>query len=167
MSYVDNTHHKNVGLDLVEHSVHSASEPVLLRSGEFPIVLHEKSLRRFREKVRALTAHDRGRSVESLVRELNIYMRGWWAYFRTGNTQNLTRPLNDWILRRLRAYVWTQWKLPRTKIRNLLACGVHPNWAKAMGNSRKGPWRMSKQSPLHQALPERYFTQTLGLALFG
>jgi RNA-directed DNA polymerase len=135
--------------------------------GQTLIVLHEKSLRRFREKVRALTARDRGHSAESLVRELNVFIRGWWAYFQSGNTQNLTRPLNDWILRRLRAYVWTQWKLPRTKVRNLLARGVHPNWAKALGNSRKGPWRISKQSPLHQALPERYFTQTLGLSLLG
>lgn len=135
--------------------------------GQTLIVLHEKSLRRFRKKVRALTARDRGRSVESLVRELNGYIRGWWAYFRTGNTQNLTRPLNDWILRRLRAYVWTQWKLPRTKVRNLLARGVHRNWALALGNSRKGPWRISKLSPLHQSLPENYFTRSLGLTLLG
>jgi RNA-directed DNA polymerase len=135
--------------------------------GSTRIGVHEKSLRRFQEKVRAITARDRGHSVESLVRELNGYIRGWWAYFRAGNSQNLTRPLNDWILRRLRAYVWTQWRLPRTKVRNLLARGVHPNWAKALGNTRKGAWRISKQSPLHQALPESYFTQTLGLSLLG
>jgi RNA-directed DNA polymerase len=135
--------------------------------GATRIGLHEKSLRRFREKVRVITARDRGRSVESLVRELNAYIRGWWAYFRTGNSQNLTRPLNDWILRRLRAYVWTQWRLPRTKVRNLLARGVHPNWARALGNSRKGPWRISKQSPVMAALPESYFTRKLGLSLLG
>ena len=135
--------------------------------GATRVCLHAKSLRRFREKVRVITARDRGRSVESLVRELNVYIRGWWAYFRTGNSQNLTRPLNDWILRRLRAYVWTQWRLPRTKVRNLLARGVHRNWALALGNTRKGAWRISKQSPLQQALPECYFTQKLGLALLG
>jgi RNA-directed DNA polymerase len=131
------------------------------------ICLHEKSLRSFRKKVRAITARDRGRSVESLVRELNEYIRGWWAYFRTGNSQNLTRPLNDWILRRLRAYIWIQWRLPRTKVRNLIARGVHPYWAKALGNTRKGAWRISKQGSLYQALPESYFTQKLGLILLG
>ncbi len=129
--------------------------------------MHEKSLRRFREKVRAITVRDRGRSVESLVWELNEYIRGWWPYFRTGNSQNLTRPLNDWVLRRLRAYVWTQWRLPRTKVRNLLARGVHPNWAKTLGNSRKGPWRISKQSPVMAALSASYFTQKIGLVLLG
>jgi RNA-directed DNA polymerase len=160
----------------VNEAKSSVSRPWLVRYlgfrisrifGATRVCLHEKSLRRFREKVRAITARDRGRSVESLVRELNEYIRGWWAYFRTGKSQNLTRPLNDWILRRLRAYVWTQWRLPRTKVRNLLARGVHRNWAMALGNSRKGPWRISKQSPLHQALPETYFTQKLGLALLG
>jgi RNA-directed DNA polymerase len=135
--------------------------------GATRIGVHEKSLRRFRVKVRAITARDRGRSLEGLVRELNDYIRGWWAYFREGKSQNLTRPLNDWILRRLRAYVWTQWRLPRTKVRNLLARGVHPNWARALGNTRKGPWRISKQSPVMAALPENYFTQTLGLVLLG
>jgi RNA-directed DNA polymerase len=135
--------------------------------GQTHIVLHEKSLRRFRKKVRELTARDRGRSIESLVRELNVYIRGWWAYYRTGNTQSLTLPLNSWILRRLRAYIWTQWKLPRTKVRNLLSRGVQFYWAKAIGNSRKGPWRISKLSQLHKALPEHYFTRTLGLTLLG
>jgi len=135
--------------------------------GATRIGVHQKSLRRFRKKVRTITARDRGRSVESLVRELNEYLRGWWAYFRLGNSQNLTRPTNNWILRRLRAYVWTQWRLPRTKVRNLLARGVHSNWAMALGNSRKGPWRLSKQSPIMAALPESYFMQKLGLALLG
>jgi hypothetical protein len=111
--------------------------------------------------VGAITVRDRGRSVGSLVRELNDYIRGWWAYFRLGNSQNLTRPLNDWILRRLRAYVWTQWRLPRTKVRHLLARGVHRNWAFTLGNTRKGAWRISKQSPVVAALPEHYFTQKL------
>jgi hypothetical protein len=52
-------------------------------------------------------------------------------------------------------------------VRNLLARGVHPNWAMALGNTRKGPWRISKQSPVMVALPESYFAQKLGLVLLG
>ena len=135
--------------------------------GATRIGVHEKSLRRFREKVRTMTARNRGRSLQGLIGELNTYIRGWWGYFHLGNSLNLTRPLNDWILRRLRAYVWSQWRLPRTKVRELLARGVHPNWARALGNTRKGPWRISKQSPVMAALPERYFTQKFGLVLLG
>ena len=41
------------------------------------------------------------------------------------------------------------------------------NWAKALGNTRKGAWRISKHGSLYQALPESYFTQELGLFLLG
>ena len=160
----------------VNEAKSSVSRPWLVRYLGFRITrifgatrigVHEKSLRRFKEKVRALTARDRGRSLNGIIRELNEYIRGWWGYFQTGASQNLTRPLNDWILRRLRAYVWSQWRLPRTKVRELLARGIHPRWAHSMGNTRKGTWRISKQSPLHTALPEDYFTRKLGLVLLG
>lgn len=133
--------------------------------GATRIGVHEKSLRRFREKVRAITARSRGRSLTGLIWELNEYLRGWWGYFRLAASQNLTRPLNDWLLRRLRAYHWHQWRLPRTKVRELRRRGVHPNWARALGNTRKGPWRISNHGSLRQALPDRYFTHSLGLVL--
>ena len=133
--------------------------------GATRIGVHEKSLRRFRERVRTLTARDRGRSMQQLIGELNSYIRGWWGYFRVAASQNLTRPLNDWLLRRLRAYHWTQWRKPCTKVRELRQRGVHPNWAYALGNTRKGPWRVSKHGSLRQALPDRYFTHSLGLVL--
>lgn len=160
----------------VNEAKSSVSRPWLVRYlglritrifGSTRIGVHEKSLRRFKDKIRALTARDRGRSLAEIIRELNAYIRGWWGYFRTGTSANLTRPLNDWILRRLRAYVWNQWRLPRTKVRELLARGVHPRWAYSMGNTRRGPWRISKQSALHTALPEDYFTRKLGLVLLG
>jgi group II intron reverse transcriptase/maturase len=135
--------------------------------GATRIGVHEKSLRRFRERVRTLTARDRGHSLARLIGELNEYIRGWWGYFRVGASQNLTRPLNDWLLRRLRAYRWTQWRRPRTKVRELLKAGVHPKWAHALGNTRKGPWRVSKHGTLRHALPDRYFTHSLGLVLLA
>jgi hypothetical protein len=35
------------------------------------------------------------------------------------------------------------------------------------GNTRKGAWRLSKNGLVKMALPNRYFTQTLGLVLLG
>ena len=52
-------------------------------------------------------------------------------------------------------------------MQELKARGVHPGWAVKLGNTRKGPWRISKHGSLHQVLPERYFTISLGLALPG
>ena len=75
--------------------------------------------------------------------------------------------LNSWLLRRLRAYVWKQWKLPRTKVHELKSRGVCHHWAVIVGNARKGAWRMSKHGQVIHALPEGYFTSKLGLILLG
>ena len=135
--------------------------------GKTQIGIHLKSLKRFREKIRTLTARKRGQSISQVISGINGYVRGWWAYFRTGGTGTLINELNDWILRRLRAYVWKQWRLPRTKVRELIKRGVYRKWALMIGNTRKGAWRLSKNPSLIHALPDRYFTAQLGLVLLG
>ena len=135
--------------------------------GATRIGIHPKSLKRFREKIRALTARERGRSIGQIISEVNSYVRGWWAYFRIGGSKTIIGEINDWILRRLRAYVWKQWKLPKTKIRELQRRGVCHYWAMAVGNTRKGAWRLSKHGQVIHALPDKHFTAQLGLVLLG
>jgi len=135
--------------------------------GATRIGIHQKSIKRFKERIREVTARDRGRSIMQIVSEINSYMRGWWAYFRIGGSGTIIKELNSWLLRRLRAYVWKQWKLPRTKIRELERRGVCHYWAVIVGNSRKSTWRMSRNGQVIHALPEGYFTSKLGLFLLG
>lgn len=135
--------------------------------GHTRISLHERSLRKFRDRIREITARKRGRSTQSIVRELNEYLRGWKTYFAPGLAASTARELDHWIRRRLRAYVWKQWKLPRTKVSNLLARGISRTWAHCVGNTRKGAWRLSNHGTLCAALPDEYFTRTLGLVLLG
>ena len=129
--------------------------------------IHDKSLRRFRERVREITARKRGRSQTQVVGELNEFLRGWMGYFKSGLSATLAKELDHWIRRRLRAYVWKQWRLPRTRVRNLKARGVRHKWAMMVGNTRKGEWRLSKNGTLCAALPDTYFTRSLGLVLLG
>ena len=125
--------------------------------------VHAKSLRRFRETIREKTARSRGQSVTQIVGELNDYLRGWRNYFAPGLAATVAKELDHWIRRRLRAYVWDQWKLPRTRVRNLESRGVYHKWAVLVGNTRRGPWRLSKNGSVCQALPDAYFTRNLGL----
>ncbi len=135
--------------------------------GHTRIVIHEKSLQRFRDKIRELTARKRGRSIWQIVYELNEYLRGWQGYYRAGISQTLADELNKWIRRRLRAYIWKQWHLPKTKVRKLRAAGISEKWAKILGNTRKGPWRISRNPNMYRTLPDRYFNLQLGLVLLG
>lgn len=135
--------------------------------GHTRIVIHQKSLQRFYDKIRALTARKRGRSIWQIIQELNEYLRGWAGYFQAGISATLANTLNKWIRRRLRAYIWKQWPLPKTKVSRLLAAGVPEKWAKMLGNTRKGPWRISRHPNLIRTLPDSYFNRQLGLVLLG
>jgi len=135
--------------------------------GKTRIGVHEKSLRRFNCRVREITRRKRGRSLKCIVWELNQFLRGWTAYYRLGTSKTLAKELDHWIRRRLRAYVWKQWKIPKARVRNLKARGVRHKWAMLAGNARKGEWRMSNNSSVGHALPDTYFTCSFGLVLIG
>jgi len=133
--------------------------------GKTQIGIHPKSLKRFQDNIRTHTTRSKGRSIKQVISAINNYTRGWWTYFCIGGSKTLARALNKWMLRRLRAYVWNQWRLPKTKVRELLSRGVDLKWAKLAGNARLGPWHMSMNSSVMRALPEKYFTAKLGLVL--
>lgn len=131
------------------------------------IRIHSKSLQRFRRRVRELTQRTRGRSIGQIVWGLNEYIRGWWGYFSICEVRTSVRTLNAWILRRLRAYIWKQWKLPKTKLRELRKRGLPDSLARPLAATRKGPWHSSANGYLARALPTQYFIRTLGLVLPG
>ncbi len=126
------------------------------------IRIHWKSIKRFKERIREITARRRGRSLGQVIGELREFMSGWWNYFGITESFNRLRPLAHWIRRRLRALVWKHWKNRRTRVGELLKRGVSRNYAVTTGCSRKGPWRMSKVKWVNIALPDAYFA-SLGL----
>ncbi len=126
------------------------------------IRIHWKSIKRFKARVREITARRRGRSLSSVIDELMNYMRGWWNYYGLTESFNRLRPLAHWIRRRLRALIWKHWKNRRTRVRELLKRGVSRDFAITTGCARKGPWRMSIVKWVHIALPDDHF-KSLGL----
>ncbi|MGB0089191.1 MAG: group II intron maturase-specific domain-containing protein, partial [Planifilum fulgidum] len=71
--------------------------------------------------------------------------------------RNILKQLDEWIRRRLRACLWTQWKRVRTRIRELRALGLPESAVFMIANTRKGPWRASLI--LNNALDKAYWTQ--------
>jgi RNA-directed DNA polymerase len=122
------------------------------------IRIHWKTIKRFKERVRQITARRRGRSVAQVIGELNDFMRGWWNYYGITESYNRLKPLAHWIRRRLRALIWKQWKNRKTRVRELLKRGISRAFALTTGCARKGPWRMSKVKWVNIALPDTYFS---------
>lgn len=131
--------------------------------GRTRLGIHPKALERFKDKIRKTTRRTRGISLLAVIRELNGFIPGWLNYFRIGLSKKLIKELNRWIIRRLKAFLWKQWKLPRTKVRNLKRLGLSHDSAIKLGNTRKGPWRVSDYQSMNYALPAKWFVQHYGL----
>ena len=121
-----------------------------------------QAIARFKARVRELTRRQSGRSLEQIIGKLSLYLKGWRGYFGFCQTPSVLRKLDEWIRRRLRAIVWTQWKHGPARFDELRRRGVGRELAlKAAGNPR-GPWRLANSSILTMALPNIFFAR-LGL----
>ena len=133
--------------------------------GEVRIRVASKTLQRFRRKLRRLTRRTRSGKLKEVIREVNVYLRGWIGYFRLADTPSVFEALDSWIRRRLRQMVWKRWKRGRTRYRGLVALGV-PRERAALGAVGTSPWRMSKTPVVNEALNNAYL-QKLGLESIG
>jgi RNA-directed DNA polymerase len=70
-----------------------------------------KSLKAFKDKVRAKTGRSRGDSLEWIVGDLNPMLRGWFGYFKHAR-RRLFEKLDGFIRRRLRAILRKQDRRP-------------------------------------------------------
>jgi len=73
--------------------------------------VRKKSLKAFKDKVRAKTGRTRGVSLERIIAELNPMLRGWFGYFKHAVPSEF-RLLDSFLRRRLRAILRKQEKRP-------------------------------------------------------
>ena len=129
--------------------------------GEILIRVANRSLERFRDKLRRLTKRTRSGKLEDIIQEINTYVVGWIGYYRQANTPSVYEGLDSWIRRRLRQMIWKRWKRGTTRYRELIGLGV-PKWRAGLGALGKSPWHMSASPVINEALSNGYF---LGLGL--
>jgi RNA-directed DNA polymerase len=121
-------------------------------------IIARESVKRFKERVREKTK--RGRSLQRVITELSQYMRGWGGYYRRSEWGNQLKELDQWVRRRLRRYVWQEWKRPRRRYRNLRKHGAEAS--EAWRVIHFGPWRASRSQAVSRVLSNAYF-RAIGL----
>jgi group II intron reverse transcriptase/maturase len=131
------------------------------RKGEVQVRVAERSLERFREKLRKLTKRTRSGKIEDIIQEINAYIVGWIGYYRLAKTPSVYEGLDGWIRRRLRQMIWKRWKRGTTRYKELVKLGV-PKWYAQEGAGGTSPWRMAASPVINQALSNGYF-RNLGL----
>ena len=121
-----------------------------------------KAIARFKMRVRELTRRTRGMRLPQLVEELAPYLIGWRGYFRFCQTPRVLSNLDAWIRRRLRMYLWRQWKHGRNRFQELRRRGVSKFPAAVAAGSPTGIWRLSGHPAVPQALRNASF-DSIGL----
>lgn len=121
-----------------------------------------KALERFKSRVRTLTRRTLGVSMPRLIERLARFLIGWRGYFGFCQTPRVLSNLDARIRRRLRMYLWRQWKNGRNRFRELRRRGVPKFGAAVAAGSPTGFWRMSGHPAVQQALRNDYF-DSIGL----
>ncbi|MFD1452648.1 group II intron reverse transcriptase/maturase [Oceanobacillus sojae] len=99
---------------------------------------HYKAKVIVKQKLRRITKRNRGRSIDMILKEIQQLMTGWINYYGIGEMKGFMKNLNRWLKRRIRQYIWKQWKNPRNKRKNLMHLGIDKRKAYEWSNTRKG-----------------------------
>jgi RNA-directed DNA polymerase len=116
-----------------------------------------KSIKRAKDRVREITRRNRGVKFAQVIRELNLFLRGWFNYYRFAHCKVDLHLLDGWIRRKLRCYRLKQCKGAKSIARFLQKLGVSSAPAHQLASSGKGWWRLSFTKAAHQAMSTNWF----------
>lgn len=123
------------------------------------IRVHRQSLTKAKKKLKELTDRNQGKNAREVMENVKVYIRGWIGYFYIADMKRILQSWNEWLRRRMRMYIWKQWKKPKTKVQNLQKLGV-PEWqAYQWGNTRRGYWRIAGSAVLHRSITNEKLVQ--------
>lgn len=120
---------------------------------------HQQAKTTVKQKLKKITKRNRGRGIEVLLKQIKQLMMGWINYYGISTMKSFMKDLNGWLKRRIRQYIWKQWKVPRTKRNNLIQLGIDEQKAYEWSNTRRGYWRISASYILHRSLTDEKLAQ--------
>lgn len=130
--------------------------------GEIEVLLSERSEKRLRERILALTPRNWGNSLDACIRQLNAYTKGWLGYFGICTT-GIERPVSGadaHIRRRLRAIQLGHWKTKRTIATRLIQRGIKRKtaWSRVY-EGRQAWWALSHNTVANRGLNNAFFQE--------
>ena len=123
------------------------------------IRVHAKSMKKAKRKLKELTSRSQGRSVRTVMYNVKVFMQGWLGYYAIADMKNTMDDWNGWLRRRLRMYIWKQWKKPKTRVKNLMKLGMEDWKAYRNGNTRKGYWAVAGSGILTHTITNERLAQ--------
>lgn len=134
-------------LNFLGHNIH----------GRGNLGLSKPSLQRFKDKIREKTKRNRGISLDQMVKELNLLMRGWLNYFQDARMKVKLKKLMSWLRRRIRCFRLKQCKRAIGIARFLQKLKV-PEWRSwLLALSSKGWYHKSNTPQANESMNLAWF----------
>jgi RNA-directed DNA polymerase len=73
------------------------------------LVVSQKSVKRAKDHLRRIFQKGRGQHLGQVIKEVNLFLRGWAAYYKIANQWSVYEDLDSWVRRRFRWLLWRQW----------------------------------------------------------
>ena len=99
-----------------------------------------------------LTSRSNGWGYAKRKQKLKEYIKGWVGYYHLANMKRLLLDTDEWLRRLIRMCIWKVWKKVKTKVANLIRCGINKYKAYEWGNTRKGYWHIANSPILATAI---------------
>ena len=120
--------------------------------GKCQLTVHLKSKAKMKSRLKELTSRSNGWGYAKRKQKLKEYIKGWVGYYHLANMKRYLLETDEWLRRRIRMCIWKSWKRVKTKVANLIKCGINKYKAYEWGNTRKGYWRIADSPILHRAI---------------
>ncbi len=101
------------------------------------------------------------------AKKLEEYIKGWVGYYHLANMKRFLIETDEWLRRRLRMCIWKSWKRVKTRVANLVKCGIDKYQAYMWGNSRLGYWRIAGSYILSRAITNEKLSMAGYATLMG
>lgn len=110
---------------------------------EGEIAMSEKSIDRFKARVREHWDNRRSREGRVVLKEWQSYLRGWAGYFRLSERSRDWKSLEGWLRRHIRKWFWQRWHNWKGRRRALERLGIRGRRLK-LAHSSRGAWRVAR-----------------------
>ncbi|MDY4433093.1 MAG: group II intron reverse transcriptase/maturase, partial [Prevotella sp.] len=118
-----------------------------VNKGRCQLTVHPKSKAKMKSRLKELTSRSNGWGYEKRKQKLKEYIQGWVGYYHLADMRRLCLETDKWLRRRIRRCIWKAWKKPKTKVMNLIKCGIAKRQAYQWGNTRLAYWHIA-HSPI-------------------
>ena len=124
--------HVRQGFEFLGYKIKQGRRPLRLppskitsgvRAGTLYAIPRDKSIRNFKDQIRARTRRKAPVTTQELIDQINPVIRGWGQYYRKAQVRRLFHQLDSWIVRRIWSHRYRRWRnsgweqLPERKLR--------------------------------------------------